>query len=205
MFLIPVATIWAVACLTPGPSTLLILQLTLKAAKRASIAAAAGTITGTLCWGIAGALGMQSLFKAFPLAFMALQIAGGLYLLWLGMRLFLKAINTAEALDLVAQVVDISPARAYQAGLLVNLTNPKAALFVASIFAVTLPAGASPVHSLAVVFVMMAISSFYYTCLIAMVSRPQVASRYLAARRLVDTGAAAVFVGFGAKLLLSQN
>lgn len=65
-FLISVATIWALACITPGPSTLLAMRYALTAHRRVAIFAAFGTITGTFCWGLAGWLGITSSSRRFP-------------------------------------------------------------------------------------------------------------------------------------------
>ncbi len=77
MFLLSVATIWAVACITPGPNTLLVMRYALTAPRRVPILAAMGTITGTFCWGLAGWLGINVLFQAAPFAYVALKIVGG--------------------------------------------------------------------------------------------------------------------------------
>lgn len=205
MFLLSVATIWAVACVTPGPNTLLVIRYCLTAPRRVAIVAAMGTITGTLCWGIAGWLGINVLFQAAPFAYVALKIAGGLYLVWLGIRVFLDVRKARRTPDLAPAKVDIPLAAAYRMGLATNLANPKSALFVASLFAVTMPAGTPFLYGLAAIGVMVIVSTIYYTCLVSLITHPRVAAGYLKAKQKIDLGVATVFVGFGTKLLLSQK
>ncbi len=205
MFLLSVAMIWGVACITPGPNTLLVIRYCLTASRRVAIVAAMGTITGTLCWGIAGWLGINALFQAAPFAYLALKIAGGLYLIWLGIRLFADVRKARGTPDTISARIDIPVKTAYRMGLATNLANPKTALFVASLFAVTMPAGTPFLYGIAAIGVMVTVSTLYYCCLVWLITHPRVAAGYLKAKQKIDLGVATVFVGFGTKLLLSQR
>ena len=138
MFLLTVAAIWTIAALTPGPNFFLIVRCTLTGSRKIAISAAAGTLTGTLCWGLAGWLGVGSLFMAAPIAYMGLKIAGGIYLLWLGLRLLWQLRQPAGDMTIPASKVRLTPLGAWRLGLATNLANPKSALFVASLFAATM-------------------------------------------------------------------
>ncbi|MDR9780929.1 LysE family translocator [Rhizobium redzepovicii] len=206
MFFLSVAAIWAIASMTPGPNTLLSIRYCLTSTRKVALTAACGTVTGTFIWGLAGWLGINVLFQAAPFAYLALKIAGGLYLVWLGLKLFLD-LRKARGGD-----ADVSPARievplatAYHMGLATNLANPKTALFVASLFAATMPAGTPFCYGAAAIAEMMMISTIYYTCLISLITHPTVAAGYLRAKRKIDIGVATVFIGFGTKLLLSRQ
>ena len=205
MFLLSVATIWAVACITPGPNTLLVMRYALTAPRRVPILAAMGTITGTLCWGFAGWLGINALFQAAPFAYVALKIVGGLYLVWLGLKIFLDARKSRQSADIVAARIEVPLKTAYRMGLATNLANPKSALFVASLFAATMPAGTPFLYGLAAIAVMVAVSTVYYIFLVALITHRTVAAAYLKAKKKIDLGVGMVFVGFGTKLLMSQR
>jgi threonine/homoserine/homoserine lactone efflux protein len=205
MFLLSVAMIWAVACVTPGPNTLFIMRYALTAPRQVAIAGACGTITGTLCWGLAGWLGINVLFQAAPFAFTALKIIGGLYLMWLGIRIFLDIRKARQTADIGTSKISIPLKTAYRMGLATNLANPKSALFVASLFAATMPVGTPFLYGIAAIAVMISVSSIYYTILIGLITHPAVAAAYLKAKKKIDLGVGMVFVGFGTKLLLSQK
>jgi len=205
MFLLSVATIWAVACITPGPNTLLVMRYALTAPRRVPIVAAIGTITGTLCWGLAGWLGINVLFQAAPFAYVALKVVGGLYLVWLGFKIFLDARKSRQSADIVAARIEVPLKTAYRMGLATNLANPKSALFVASLFAATMPAGTPFLYGLAAIAVMITVSTIYYTFLVALITHRTVAAAYLKAKKRIDLGVGMVFVGFGTKLLMSQR
>jgi threonine/homoserine/homoserine lactone efflux protein len=203
-FLLSVAAIWGVACITPGPNTLLVIRYCLTAPRRVAIVAASGTITGTLCWGLAGWLGINILFQTAPFAYLALKIGGGLYLLYLGARIFLDLRRYRHAADVETGRMHVPLGTAYRMGLATNLANPKSALFVASLFAATMPAGTPFLYGTAAIAVMVTLSTLYYTVLVALITHPQVAAAYLRARKKIDIAVGMVFVGFGTKLLLSR-
>jgi threonine/homoserine/homoserine lactone efflux protein len=203
-FLFSVAAIWAVACITPGPNTLLAMRYCLTAPRRVAIVAAAGTVTGTLCWGLAGWLGINILFQAAPFAYLALKIIGGLYLVWLGGKILWDFKGKKQSADLAAPRVEVPLGTAYRMGLATNLANPKSALFVASLFAATMPAGTPFFYGIAAIALMLCISTLYYTVLIALITHPAVAAAYLRAKKKIDLAVGLVFVGFGTKLLMSR-
>lgn len=205
MFLLSVAMIWAVACITPGPNTLLVMRYALTAPRRVPILAAMGTITGTFCWGLAGWLGINVLFQAAPFAYVALKIVGGLYLVWLGLKIFLDARKSRQSADIAVARIDVPLKTAYRMGLVTNLANPKSALFVASLFAATMPVGTPFLYGLAAIAVMVTVSTIYYSFLVALITHRTVAAAYLKAKKKIDLGVGMVFVGFGTKLLMSQR
>ncbi|MGE7370084.1 LysE family translocator [Neorhizobium sp. NPDC001467] len=204
MFLISVATIWAVACITPGPNTLLVIRYALTAPRKVAIVASCGTVTGTLCWGIAGWLGINVLFQAAPFAYLALKIAGGLYLVWLGFKILKDLRQAGPPDELAREKTEIPLKTAYRMGLATNLANPKSALFVASLFAATMPAGTPFLYGLAAITVMVTVSTVYYTFLVGLISHRRVAAAYLRAKKKIDLGVGMVFLGFGTKLMLSR-
>ena len=130
--LLPLALLWTVAVVTPGPNFFNTAQLAASCSRRHGVVASAGVATGTIIWGLAGGLGIKSLFTAAPMLYLAFKIIGGCYLIYLGLKLFKRsAPTTGQA------VLPDEPRRslfsAWRFGLLGNLSNPKAALFVATL------------------------------------------------------------------------
>ncbi|QND53195.1 LysE family transporter [Phyllobacterium sp. 628] len=205
MFLLTVAAIWTIAALTPGPNFFMVVRCTLTGSRKIAVSAVAGTLTGTLCWGLAGWLGVGSLFMAAPIAYMALKIAGGVYLLWLGLRLLWQVRRPRDEMAVPASKGRLTPMGAWRLGLATNLANPKSALFVASLFAATMAPGTLWTHGAAAVVVMVLISTIWYGGLVFALSHPSVAGAYKRARRTIDAFAGAIFVGFGLKLALSDR
>ena len=205
MYLLTVAGIWAVAVATPGPNFFVVAQSALSGSRATALAAVAGVATGTLVWGLAGWLGISAMFAAAPAAYVLLKLAGGAYLLFLGLRLLW---SIREPTDIHAghpAARQVTKAGAYRLGLVTNLANPKAAIFVTSVFATALPVGVAPAEGLAAVAVMVAVSGGWYSVVALVLARPNVGAAYLRGRRLIDGLTGVFFAGFGVRLLLSQR
>ena len=157
--LLSLALLWTVAVITPGPNFFNIAQLAASQSKRHGVVAALGVATGTVLWGLAGGLGIKSLFSAAPTLYLAFKVAGGCYLIYLGLKQFKRkpAVAQSDSDSMVGAGRTLTSA--YGQGFLGNMTNPKSALFVATIFATAMPATVPP-SLLALAVLTMATLSF---------------------------------------------
>jgi threonine/homoserine/homoserine lactone efflux protein len=113
--------------LAPGPDNLLVLSLGMARGRRSGVAFGLGCALGCLNHTLLAALGVSALIAASPVAFTALRIAGGLYLIWLGIQAIRHARPTgAPSADATP---DESPRRLFAKGLVANAINPKVILF----------------------------------------------------------------------------
>ncbi|GAA0342376.1 LysE family translocator [Bowmanella denitrificans] len=112
--------------LSPGPSNLYIMARSLSQGHQAGVAAAGGLAIGSFIYVIATALGLAAIFKYSPLAYTALKLAGAAYLMYLGWSYLRSAPqNTPQQ----ANIKPWSKARIFRQSVVVELTNPKTALF----------------------------------------------------------------------------
>src|SRR5471030_1446244 len=86
--LLSLALLWTVAVVTPGPNFFNTAQLAASCSRKHGVVAALGVATGTVLWGLAGGLGIKSLFSAAPTLYLTFKIAGGCYLIYLGLKQF---------------------------------------------------------------------------------------------------------------------
>jgi threonine/homoserine/homoserine lactone efflux protein len=108
----------------PGPNNLYISLRSLTQGRRAGVVSAFAIETGTIVYVLVAALGLVAVVQASPVVFTAISLAGALYLAVLGVRTLLNA--GPHTRDGVA----IQPlGKVFRDGVLVNLLNPKAALF----------------------------------------------------------------------------
>ncbi len=75
--------------LTPGPDTFLVLRYAM-VSTGSGVAAAAGSAVATLGWAAAVGLGLAAVLEQSAVAFRAVKVAGGLYLLYLGASTLLR-------------------------------------------------------------------------------------------------------------------
>jgi threonine/homoserine/homoserine lactone efflux protein len=87
------------------------------------------------------AIGLGVVIARFPALYTALQVAGALYLIWLGVKMLVTALRQREALA-NHQVPSMSAREAVRSGFLTNILNPKSIAYYSSIFVVMLPSDA---------------------------------------------------------------
>lgn len=123
-------TLFAMAALVvviiPGPNHLYIATRAIAEGRRAGVASSLGVETGTLVHVAAAAIGLSYVIAQSAVAFAVIRYAGAAYLIFLGVRTLLR--RDAES----AEVQPVRPGgvrRAYLEGVLVNVLNPKVALF----------------------------------------------------------------------------
>jgi threonine efflux protein len=202
--LLAVASVWLVAAVSPGPNFLLTAQIAVARSRASGLAAVCGIAVATAIWGICGLLGIQALFLAAPWAYLVLKFAGAGYLVFAGIRLIVLAERRAKATAAPVSA-SFSAARAFRIGMITSLANPRSALSVASIFAVTLPQHPSPALGAAAIAVMVLISIAWYVTVVSLFAAGAVAGAYQRARRAIDRVAGGLLVLFGAKLALDRG
>jgi len=87
--LLTVISIWSIAVITPGPNFFITAQTTVVHSRLAGIFVVLGTCTGTIIWSVAGYFGITYLFIIAPWIYIAFKIAGGSYLIYLGIKLLI--------------------------------------------------------------------------------------------------------------------
>jgi len=109
----------------PGPAVFYILSRTIGQGRKAGVVSASGIAVGTLVHATAAALGLSAILVSSARAFHIVQFAGALYLIFLGLRTLLSR----DDAQLTSSASAHSLSRVFGQGVLVNLLNPKTALF----------------------------------------------------------------------------
>ncbi|MDH4338839.1 MAG: LysE family translocator [Thermoleophilia bacterium] len=111
--------------LVPGPAVLYIVARSIHEGRRAGLASVLGIHVGTLVHIAAATLGLSALIASSAVAFTAVKIAGAVYLVGLGLwTLFSRRAEPEVALGGGRNL-----RRAFAQGIVVNVLNPKTALF----------------------------------------------------------------------------
>ena len=111
--------------IVPGPAVLYIVGRSLRHGRAAGFLSVLGICTGTLLHVVAAALGLTALLRASPIAFSAIRYAGAAYLVWLGVQ----ALRSGERSIATEPVPHDGALQIFRQGVLVNVLNPKTALF----------------------------------------------------------------------------
>ena len=111
--------------LTPGPAVLYIVARSINQGRMAGIVSVLGVETANFFHASAAALGLSAILLSSTLAFDIVKYLGAAYLIYLGVRKIVASENAAKAE--AGKQENLS--RIYSQGFVVNLFNPKTALF----------------------------------------------------------------------------
>ncbi len=120
----------AIVIAIPGPSVIFVVSRALSSGQRVAIFSVLGNALGEYVQVLAVAFGIGTLVEDSALAFNFLRIAGGLYLVYLGVRTFRARRSLAAAIG--AAVAPRSGRRSFAEAFTVGATNPKTIVFLAA-------------------------------------------------------------------------
>lgn len=202
------ALIAAVLGFVPGPDNTCVLMQSALGGTRKGIALTLGLCSGLVVHTAAVALGLAAVFQASAPAFTVLKIAGAAYLLWLAWGAFRAAGQAAPGAAGAPGAAD-TPARAlYLRGILMNLSNPKVAVFFLAFLPQFVRAESGPVPwqvaQLGALFIAASLADF---CLIAAVAGRLSGwlRRSPRAVLLMNRVAGCIFVALAARLATAQR
>jgi threonine/homoserine/homoserine lactone efflux protein len=126
--------------LVPGPAVLFIVARSSSQGTRAGLVSVLGVHSASVVHVMAAVAGLSAIVVASAVAFTALKVVGGLYLIYLG----IKSIRSATSLTAITPAVVKPERRLFVEAFTVNLLNPKVAIF----FLAFLPQFVSSAHGL---------------------------------------------------------
>lgn len=145
--------------ITPGPAVLYIVARSIEQGRLAGIVSALGIALGGLVHVTFAAFGLSIILVQSAFAFSTVKYIGAIYLIYLGIMKFLKKENSTDNLKIEKKGL----IKIFSQGIIVNLFNPKTALF----FLAFLPQFINPAHGpvsrqviyLGIIFICLAILS----------------------------------------------
>jgi len=122
--------------IAPGPDNLFVLAQSATYGAKAGFCVILGLCTGIALQTCLLVAGVSALIAASPTAFFVMQCCGAAYLLYLAYKSFQVRAGTVvkneEEKSPVKSVATISGCKLYLRGIIMNMTNPKAVLFMLS-------------------------------------------------------------------------
>jgi len=106
----------------PGPAVIYVVTRSIEHGRTAGMVSMLGVETGTFAYALAAAAGLSGLIAASVTAFTVVKYAGAAYLLYLGVRKLLERDQPQDALP-------SGRSQLFLKGALVQLLNPKIAIF----------------------------------------------------------------------------
>lgn len=129
----------AVGIVSPGPSFVLVSRIAVTGSRLDGLAAALGMGLGGALFGTLALAGLTALLQQVEWLYLVLKVAGGLYLVWIGLRIWLRAAQPLATPQEAAVARAGSAGKAFRIALITQVSNPKAAIVYGSVFAAFLP------------------------------------------------------------------
>ena len=188
--------------MSPGPSFVVVMRSALAHSSREALWVTLGLGLGTLLWAAAALFGLSLVFAAFPWLYLGLRIAGAAFLLWMAVGLWRHAGAPLPPAATEA-TARRRPREALRTGLLVQLSNPKVAVFFGSIFVTFLPPEPTLAFRCAVLASCVLVELSWYGLVSVAFTHGAVRARYARARHIVDRVTGTVLAGLGARLVFA--
>lgn len=190
--------------LIPGPAVLLTITRTIQGGRHTGIMAGLGIATGDFIHTLFAAAGLSAILMTSAVAFNFVKFAGAAYLIYLGISSLMKNPRDAE----LPKVEPLMSLRAYRQAILVELLNPKTALFFLAFMPqfVHQEKGA-PFLQFLVLGLIFVLLSVIYTSLIAISMRPvmRLAKRASRIGRWSGKFVGAIYIGLGLKVAFQKQ
>lgn len=198
-----VAVAHALAVASPGPDFALVLKQSLAHGRRTAIWSSIGIGCGISVHIVYCLLGLGFFLKSSPAALTVVKYLGAAYLAYVGVQALRSRPRTGD-LDLASSGSAPTDRAAWTTGFLVNVLNPKAALFFISLFplavSVTTPKLIQAGYGL-----WMTLATMAWFCFVSVVfTKPEVRNKFLRHGHWIDRALGVVFLAFAASLALAS-
>jgi threonine/homoserine/homoserine lactone efflux protein len=189
-----------IGAISPGPSFVLVSRIAVTASRLDGLAAALGMGVGGAIFATLALAGLTALLLQVEWLYFILKIVGGAYLVYLGVRMWLGASEPLGSSE-PAGFQSRARSRSFVVALLTHISNPKAAVFYASIFAALLPASPPTWLLLILPPSIFLIEAGWYAVVALLFSSKRPRAIYLGSKHWIDRVAGAVMGALGVRLI----
>ena len=207
--LAPLATLFAIlgalliGAISPGPSFVYIVRTSVANSRRDGLAGALGMGIGAMTYGALALAGLRTLMTEAGGLYLALKIAGGVYLVYLAVKIW----RGAKGPVVVGGVGGGSSnaRRSLLLGLATQFSNPKIVAVFGAVFAALLPANPPLWLDLAVPPLIFVQETAWYAFVALAFSSSRPRALYLRAKLWIDRAAGFVIGALGIRLILEAR
>lgn len=190
---------------SPGPAIALILRRAAVDGWRGAVPTILGLEAGLYLWALAAAAGFAALVAASTAAYVVLKVVGAGVLIWLGVKAWRAALKGRVELG-EADAPAASWWRRFGEGLVVQLANPKAAVFMLAFYPQFVPADRPLfVTTAGLALLQVLLETVLYLSLAYGVGRAGAFFRRSEIRRRVEAVTGTVLVGLGLRVAVSSR
>jgi threonine/homoserine/homoserine lactone efflux protein len=184
----------------PGPAVLYIVVQSAEQGRRVGLASVAGVHLGTLVHVTAATAGLSAIIVASAVAFSAVKYAGAAYLIYLGIRKLL-----AREDRIAVERRRDSLRRAFARGAMVNILNPKTAIFFLAFLPQFVDADRGAVWSQALVLGLVFVGLGFVSDSLYALAAGSAAGLLRRRRSVMRYGSGLVYIGLGATAAFAKR
>lgn len=189
-----------IGIVSPGPAFLLVSRAAAGRSRSTAFGLSLGVAIAATAWAAAACFGIALVMAKFATLYRAIQIAGGFYLVWLGIGAWRA--GAPQAADPPASTArPQGTARAVLVGAALNLGNPKIVIFFTSIFVTLLPASAPLWVRLAATAIVGVQEAAWYVAVAFLFSRPRIQAAYRRAGTWIERTVGTILIALGARII----
>ncbi|RFU20737.1 LysE family translocator [Geodermatophilus marinus] len=193
---------------SPGPAMALVVRRAALRGLAGAVPTVLGLELGLYLWALAAGAGFAALVAASEVAYVVLRVVGAVVLLWLGLRAW-RAAWRDRGEEAPAPVPATGARRwwaAFGEGLVVQLANPKAAVFMLAFYPQFVPAD-GPVFATTAVLALLQVTleTALYLGLAAAVARAGAWFRRPRVRRRLEAVSGTVLVALGVRVAVTAR
>ncbi len=185
---------------SPGPNFFVVVESTLASGRRSGLVTGLGAALGDAIYASCGLFGMGVLIVKGGAVLVAIKLAGGAYLMWLGLHMLLRWKDSRDGIEALAVSQKKSLLRQFARGLSTDIANPKTIIFFASIFALAVHPGTPVAERLLMLLGIVATSVLWRSTLTMTFGAQPVRLVYQRSQRRLEQVFGAILILFGAQL-----
>ncbi|HEY8026682.1 MAG TPA: LysE family transporter [Burkholderiaceae bacterium] len=186
--------------ISPGPSFVIVVRNAISLSRKDGLATALGMGLGGVIFSGVALVGLYQVLASISWLYLGLKIAGGVYLIYLASRIW-RGAKQALAVDGAASGQPGNPVKSFWVGLSTQLSNPKTAIYYASIFAALLPQHPPLWCYFVLPPAIFVIEAGWYTVVALSFSSRKPRAWYLKSKTAIDRLAAGAIAILGLRLL----
>lgn len=187
------------AAISPGPDFAVVTKNSLLYSRKTGLFTALGVSISLLIHAVYCILGLAIIISQSLLAFSVIKYLGAAYLIYIGFKsLFAK--RETQRLDVKHSRQTITNWQAFSQGLLCNLLNPKAIMFLLAFFTLVVKPGHSFISEMGYGFEIAVIHMIWFSSLACMLTHSYVKTNLSRIQFYIVKAMGAVLVAFGARI-----
>ena len=203
--LLSIGTALLIGAASPGPSFVMVAKTAVTSGRLNGLSTAMGMGAGGFLFATLALCGLNGLLLTVPVLYLCLKLAGGLYLAYLGLKIWRGA---TQPLLMATDIPQRTPGNCIKnaaIGFSTQLGNPKTAIVYASVFATFLPPTPSFGFNCTLVALVFLIETGWYSIVAVLLSSATPRRQYLRHKAWLDRLAGGVMMALGLKLAASAS